>query len=701
VAGPAAKLVGAIIVLVLLVAASYYVVKVWQPWAPENSRAAAPLVGPGLFANATLYNGSVPTPEESNFSWNGSAVTTEIIPGELVIFTPPSASNQTIEAKIRENGGSVLTAVPLAGLYVAGVAGPNEGGFVSAIEGSNSSIQVVPNLVLTSDGTAPSPGSGTSSSSAACPDPDLTRVESTPVKYVEQSVVAQLFNLFGEGNSSYQPIAVAVVDDFSSADSHGCEVVSVLRGDAAAQVEDSEDHIISLSSSMLAIRAVMLAAQDLQDKVIINFSSSANCGAACEGPAWLSFESIFLQRLNASASAWLHDGNVLITQALGNNNMDLNAVMYDLANDPQTGPTLLNNLLLVGETAGFGSNERWQESATMGSNYGGNALFFPDSSPPGEEGTSFSAPATIPTIQETWSCCQAPGYRVQLTSGELLRVLAFEAPGAESDGSSSDGWPHGIESGLLPLPFLGARSSTGPLPPDQFGIWSGEFSRSGVENFTIGSPLQFINNSTGVYTPSVVCPSPSGVVDCKLPGYPPVPDMTDMRFNGSMTLWASPQTGGGVSFDTVFNLSGSGTATVVWAVPNGDTGSAVYCASDVIATADVSPSAPNLAVAFEAGVEVNTEGWPIHLSGAPSGTGTSALSASFSASFPPFSVSGPIIDFAPSVNSVCPSPGGSYIFNIAWSGEVDGAGVDGSLVFDPARTVPIGPAVSFQLTEVG
>ena len=702
------KIVAVAVTLLLVVAVLYGLNPLgFRPGIPGTNQFSNASLG--VLANATFYNGPEPSPGNITVPLNGTMTSLYAIPGEVLVFASNSSTPQEIKGLVTAEGGHIISSVPLEGLYEANVSVGGESSFISSLQSSALIDQAIPNVVGSHEQASSSQGT------MVYPAPRLVDADNGQPTLLIPEMARAMAGAAGTGTSAYPPVVMVTVDDFGFAGSHGSEILGllnqaygqgipggILTSSSIIEVQDFTcgppgsllrslgECTVSAMVGVSVISAVIQAAQDVGDKVVISYSTSY----APED--WLHGEAIVLNALSRAETHttlhWISDGNVLLVQAAGNKNLDLTYYTSALDTYPGIGSFFRNNYMLIGQSliqpvcpqpvGGIPppcapipqpsqKRQAWFPWGG-GSNYGTNVFFQAMPSLPSFPaieggypyfGTSFATPVAAYTIMQEWNGAAYVSSQMHvkpITSGEIVKRSAYFGCckegymmfyGLEGMGVNLIG-PYGPPLGNslsdhttvpAPAPFWGA---SGSIPVSEYSVWSGNVD-GGAFSFNVPSSSNLILGTTpytyGTYwTSNVACTPPPGqytgiMGGCTLPTAPPAIEVSgNIEITGNLTLKEYPNPGGGFSYAGDVYLRGSGTANVLWAVEVGNTSQARYC--DTVVSATISPSwenedtgiplNPSASIHFTTQVQSNT---PIQFLSIPY---TVALGASYDPSCP-------------------------------------------------------------------
>jgi hypothetical protein len=712
--------------------------------------------GPGILSNATLYNGPEPAPSLINVTLNGSTTQVLAIPGQVLIFTTSSTSYEQADSLITSNQGRIIAAIPLLGFYMANVSLASEAAFISSIQSSNIIETVAPNMVLIRAGGSPVTSTDTLPQSGY-PAPNLVSypAPNTPPEQVVGRIAREIasispgkyLNIGESGGGTGIPLVIALVDDFSRANSHGSEILAFLSAlpspaysraiqtanQDMIEVQDQNPNNthLTLNDQVDVIAETISAAQEEHALAAISFSSTADVSSqettALQGDQWFTGEKILLTVLQRQPG--------LVIQALGNANLDLNPAMHQLATDPLLGPTMFSSLMLIGQSNSSSPYQRatWGPFSSggcmdpnyCGSSYGADAFMVPlpqitnPLTGTDYSGTSFATPLAALSY----------GCDLLCTPDVTPRYFASLA---------------NVYNGYTFLP----GNNTGAYP--NFGYttttWGGEITAAQANidvslysGSLVNGLLDLAYTSGGsLYTPSVTCdwnypnsnPPPSD--SCWLPGLPSNSMImtSDIHFvKGNMTIQVTPQSKGGFVYTAYAYIQGSGQANVLWAAPVGSTGTAQYCTATVDAKVTIGGSSgplPQSLTVFSppAFLERNASSTPL-APGTPLQINNITVNP-VSQGFPaPFAIGGGTegIVLGASSDPSCPFPAtatwdttfcqprqpspcwaSGVGYKVTLEGLIDGASISGNVsIFSAYPLLGIGPlgTMQFLLTEEG
>jgi hypothetical protein len=365
---------------------------------PSNATAAT-----SLFAGIVFYNGTVPQPVMVNYTQSdGSVIPLYALPGWVQITVSSFTSNRTVNSTISKYGGTLLSALPSAGLYLASAGTQNETTFINNIKATGIALSVEPDFVA-----------ARASSLATVSDPFHSDMNLATLQSAIQ-------------NSKSNVITVIV-----DAGKHSLDVAGAMDAATNSQlpyirVQDGGTTISSDDFSYKTnIATVIDAAQDANKKVVISFSTYGtcvglngfdDCSSAQKADAWLTQEGDLVGMLKGNE--WFQGGNVIISQAAGNGAADLSNSLSLLGSDHSLGTVALNGFQFCGMLSTDG--KALSSVTNWGKGTGTAPLSVVFTTPPGPEYTeytSFAAPVCAAYASTLWE--QYP----TLSNAQVLQAL--------------------------------------------------------------------------------------------------------------------------------------------------------------------------------------------------------------------------------------------------------------------------------------
>jgi hypothetical protein len=319
-------------------------------------------------AGAKTFGGLYPAPEIVHYDDRGRPADVLAFPGHVQVFFGGAHDPKDAAALFAANGGTILSQIPAAGYFLAGVTPGAEAAFTS-------SLAADPNVFLAQPHVAPAPKFGVS-----------------------------VFDLCGESHAE----AIRAALEAAGGSLEACRPIGA-RG--ARGTETPPDLVLRRLAEAAARGGKKGAIVNLSvagglDGVDWTLQSPAGQGIGLDG--WRHFARAilaFAASLPASQRA-----NLAIVMAAGNENMPLDSVLAELrAEDPRLADALTNNLLVVTTTLTSGNGNASLDSDIAIVNNQEASL-----------GTSLAAPAAAAILQHV--AVLAPGTNRQAILGAKVAV---------------------------------------------------------------------------------------------------------------------------------------------------------------------------------------------------------------------------------------------------------------------------------------
>ncbi|MGA8849027.1 MAG: fibronectin type III domain-containing protein [Dehalococcoidia bacterium] len=461
-----------------------------------------------ILDNATFYNGPRPVPTNITFvdSYDNQ-VTMFGYPGQVNVIVPPRTEVSTVKALVEQHGGTILSQIPVLGLYLVQVPVGSESSFISAVRQNPIVLYAFPNSVLLTKTSV---------------EVDLS---DTGVTDPSKLVVALL-----RGPDPNAKVILVQLDDFN--ENHGALVeqeMNLITGaknklqlNIGLQLGDrlpyelSTNYYTSTDVLYRSMTAAIAGAELNNQKAVINLSFgwigvtddrnefNDDTFMLKSQENWL--RGMLLPLVN---SDWAKGGNIFFSVAAGNDDvylidnngnelqsrrLDITSMLNNLKADPDFGPVMkyvtfcgaLDSTGDLADDSAYGDGVVYGYSHTPG--YHGSSLIAPQGS-----GAAYNAWSTSPNLNSEQinqalqtaadKNLNAFGYPVLDVAGTITEAGVIAAGGTYTLTITKTGTGSGTVSASPPGPtYTAGTVVTLAATPDTgstFAGWSGACSGTG------------------------------------------------------------------------------------------------------------------------------------------------------------------------------------------------------------------------------